>query len=60
MTGAFRCVNVQEVNSCRMRGPHCQELYHTQRLVSALRPLQKMPSKIMAFFRHPECRYAAA
>jgi transposase len=31
-----------------------------QRLISALRSLQKMPSKIMAFFRHPECRYAAA
>lgn len=31
-----------------------------QRLVSALRSLQKMPAKIMAFFRHPECRYAAA
>ncbi len=30
-----------------------------QRLVSALRSLQKMPVKIAAFFRHPECRYAA-
>ena len=31
-----------------------------QRLISALRSLQKMPAKIMALFRHPECRYAAA
>jgi len=30
-----------------------------QRLLSALRSLQKMPAKIMAFFRHPECQYAA-
>ena len=30
-----------------------------QRIISALRSLQKMPSKIMSFFRHPECRYAA-
>ncbi|TQE98375.1 MAG: hypothetical protein FKY71_14150 [Spiribacter salinus] len=30
-----------------------------QRLLSALRSLQKMPVKIMAFFRHPECRYTA-
>ncbi len=31
-----------------------------QRLISALRSSQKLPSKIMAFFRHPECRCAAA
>jgi len=30
-----------------------------QRLIPALRSLQKMPAKIMAFFHHPECRYAA-
>jgi len=30
-----------------------------QRLMSALHSLQKMPARIMGFFRYPECRYAA-
>jgi transposase len=29
------------------------------RLMSALHSLQKMPTKIMAVFQHPECRSAA-
>jgi len=28
-----------------------------QRLIWALRSMQKMPAKIAAFFRHSECRY---
>jgi hypothetical protein len=27
-------------------------------LIGALRRLQKLPQIVVAFFRHPECRYA--